>query len=83
MDTHEILNDVMSRHLDLEKVLKLDDSQRSTVISLFSTLMEELKTDLNRGFQYNDVTISLVYNTLVESGYLVTRRERNLNTLVD
>lgn len=83
MDIHEIINDVLNKHLDLEKVLKLDESQRSIVLSLFNTLMEELKTDSNRGFQYNYSTMSLVYNNLVESGYLVTRRERNLNTLVD
>lgn len=83
MELHEILSDLTNRHFDINKVINLEESKRDIVINLFNQLMDELKIDpLN--FQHtNQMKIQVLYNTLVESGYLVTRREKNLNNLID
>ena len=83
MSAYEIHQEIQNRQLDLDKLLKLDESQRNTVIHLFDRLLTEFKTDPNYPHPYDDISISVLYNTLVEGGYLVTRREKNLNQLVD
>lgn len=80
MCTYEIYQEIQNRQLDLDKLLKLDESQRNTVIHLFDRLLTEFKTDPNYP---HDVSIYVLYNTLVECGYLVIRREKNLNQLAD
>ena len=83
MTSHEIYSDIQSKQLDLDKLLKLDESQRNTVIHLFDRLMNEFRVDYHNPVPYDEVSVSVLYNTLVDSGYLVTRREKNLNELVD
>lgn len=80
METHLILEDIAKRHLDIDKIMKLDESQRNFINSIFEKLLVEISGNING---YNNITISLLYNTLIEGDYLVTRREKNLNILVD
>lgn len=85
MKLEDILGDLEKSTLDIDKLIGLDESQRNFVIHLFSEMMLEISNlyDYKRGLQPNTCKVSLIYRSLVESGYLVTRREKNLNELVD
>lgn len=84
MDVHDIVVELEKRTLDIDKMISLDESQRNFVTSLFNELLLEISNlyDYTRGLQPNTCKVSLIYRSLVESGYLVTRREKNLNELV-
>lgn len=75
MDAHDIVVELENRTLNIHKMIGLDESQRNFVTSLFSELLLEVSNlyDYTRGIQPNPCKISLIYRSLVESGYLTTR----------
>lgn len=84
MEIHDILIDLEKRTLDIDKIISLEKSQRNFVASLFNELLLEISKlyDHTRTQQANECKISIIYRSLAESGYLVTRREKNLNQFV-
>jgi len=81
MTLKEISNQLALKQLNLDKVLKLEDGQRMVILSLFDTLMNLFR--MNDGFTPDLVRITMLYNTLVDNDYLVTRRERNIDNILD
>ncbi len=81
MTLKEISNQLALMQLNLDKIFKLDGSQREVILSLFDTLMNLFR--MNDGFSPDLVRITMLYNTLVDNDYLVTRRERNIDNILD
>lgn len=73
------IDEVSQRYLDLSKINILSTEDKSFIYKAFN--------DLSKCFDIagvsNPIGAQLIFNTLVENGYLVTRRETNLNTILD
>lgn len=86
-DWQEIQTELLKRQLDLEKVFKLDDSSKEIVMKMFHDLMDsfsgERGVNLPGGMKIDYMRATVFYNTLIEGEYLVTRREKNLNTVLE
>ena len=79
MEFNVLQDNLLKLQLDIEKVLKLGDVDKGIVMKMFDDLMDSFSTSMNVDY----VRIYVLYNTLVESDYLVTRREKNLNLVLE
>ena len=87
------INDILTElssgkyELDLQKIFKLSDSERNLIITMFSELMDcfygEKGYSLPGGVKIDFIKASILYNTLSSEGYLVTKREKNINNILD
>lgn len=84
--TH-IQNRLSELELDLEKILKLDKNQQKVVLKLFDDLMDcfygERGMSLAGGDKIDYLRAEVLYKTLVNNDYLVTKREKNLNKVLE
>ena len=81
-----IHEDILSRQLDLEKLLSLPKEKADLIIKLFDDLMNSFfqgGMPLPGGVQMDVTRMVVIYNTLVDGGWLVTPRERTLNKLTE
>ena len=82
-----IQTDLLEKQLDIDKIFKLDDSSKEIVMRMFYDLMDsfygERGMNLPGGMKIDYMRASVIYNTLVDGEYLVTRREKNLNTVLE
>jgi hypothetical protein len=83
----DIQNKLSELELDLEKILKLDKNQQKLVLKLFDDLMDcfygERGMSLPGGEKIDYLRAEVLYKTLVNNDYLVTRREKNLNKVLE
>lgn len=83
----EIQNELATKQLDLDKILKLDKSQQKVILKLFDDLMDsfygERGMSLPGGMKIDHLRAQVLYKTLIDGGYLVTRREKNLNEVLE
>jgi hypothetical protein len=87
------INDILTElssgkyELDLKKILKLSESERNLIISMFSELMDcfygERGNSLPGGVKIDLIKASILYNTLLSEEYLITKREKNINNILD
>ena len=87
------INDIVTElsngkyELNLQKIFKLSDSERNFIIMMFSELMDcfygEKGLSLPGGAKIDFIKASILYNTLSNEGYLVTKREKNINNILD
>lgn len=87
MNFFELQADIENRYLDLDKILKLPTSyDKEIILELFKELMDsfygEKGMSLPGGIKIDHIRATVVYNTLVEGGYLVTKREANLERVL-
>ena len=87
MEFFELQAEIESRHLDLDKILKLPSSyDKEIILELFKELMDsfygEKGMNFPGGIRVDFIRATVVYNTLVEGGYLVTKREANLEKVL-
>lgn len=73
--------------LDLEKVLKLEKHQQKLVLRLFDDLMGcfygERGISIPGGERIDYLRAEVLYKTLVNNDYLVSKREKNLNKILE
>lgn len=83
----EIQNNLSVRELNLDKILKLDENQQKLVIKLFDDLMDsfygERGMNLPGGLKIDYLRAEVLYNTLVSGDFLITKREKNLNRVLE
>lgn len=86
------INDILTElsngryELNLQKIFKLSDSERNLIITMFNELMDcfgEKGLSLPGGMKIDFIKASILYNTLNNEGYLVTKREKNINNILD
>lgn len=79
-----IHEDILKRQLDLERLLKLPKNKSDLILKLFDDLMNSFKNGQfspSTGQSMDINRLIILYHTLVDDGWLVTRREKNLNRL--
>lgn len=83
----DIQNELSEKQLDLNKILKLEKHEQKVILKLFDDLMDcfygEKGMSLPGGMKVDYLRAEVLYRTLVESDYLVTRREKNLNEVLE
>lgn len=84
----EILTELNKRHLNIPKILELPEHSQKTVLSLFDKLTKCFSG--NNGLQHapgagkiDYINGKLIFDSLVEHGYLITRREKRLDDILD
>ena len=81
-----IHQDILNRQLDLGKLLLLPKDQSDIILRLFDNLMDSFYKGgpkLPGNIEMDVTRMVVIYNTLIDEGWLVTRREKNLNRLTD
>ena len=87
MNFFELQADIENRYLDLDKILKLPSSHdKEIIMELFKELMDsfygEKGMSLPGGIKIDYMRATVIYNTLIEGGYLVTKREASLEKVL-
>ena len=83
----KIQKEILELELDLEKILKLEKHQQKIVLKLFDDLMGcfygERGISIPGGERIDYLRAEVLYKTLVNSESLVTKREKNLNKVLE
>lgn len=86
MEFFELQDQMMSRELNLEKIFKLSSQDKAIVMSLFNELMDCFYGDKGMNFpdgiKVDFIRANVIYNTLINNDYLVTKRESNLDKVL-
>ena len=83
----DIITEIEKRHLNLPKIFELDEKNQKIVFQLFDKLNKCVSG--NNGVnvpgygRIDKINAKLIYDTLVEYEFLITRREKNINKLLD
>lgn len=87
MEVNEIIENLPKMQINLDKLSKLDNDNRKVIIDFFNSLMNSINgTSGNMfpgGSKYDIIRAYVLYNTLTENEYLITRRESNLNKILE
>jgi hypothetical protein len=82
----ELIEEISKRHLNLPKIFELEEKDQKIVFQLFDKLNKSFNgntgTHIPGGGRFDYINGKLIYDTLVEYDFLVTRREENLNKLL-
>ena len=81
-----IQREILGKQLNLDKLLSLPKDQADIVLKLFNDLMDSFtKGDFQipGGIKMDIVRMVILYNTLSDEGWIITRREKNLNAIID
>ena len=83
----DIESGLLDRQLNLEKIFKMGDSDKEIIMSMFNDLVDsfygERGLNLPGGYKIDYMRASVLYNTLLDNDYLVTRREKNLDNILN
>jgi hypothetical protein len=91
MDTMDkIYENLSDKHLNLDKIMNLSKDDKKIVIDLYNQLHDAINGEsgtfggipLPSNLKVDLIRFNLIYNTLTEYGYLVTRREENLDKIL-
>lgn len=87
MEVSEIIENLPKMQINLDKLSKLDNDNRKVIIDFFNSLMNSLNGSSGNmipgGSKYDIIRAYVLYNTLTENEYLITRRESNLNKILE
>lgn len=87
MKIDELMADIDQRYLDIDKINQLSDIKAKAVMDLYQRLMTAIRDKMTtiNGMPNTGVYLAInsMSNTLVQNGYLVTKREQNLNKVLD
>ncbi len=83
----EILDNLDSRQLNLEKIFKLSSENKDLVMGLYRDLITSINGDkgfsLPGGYKCDIINASIILRTLIDGDYLVTTRESKINKILN
>lgn len=85
----DLLSELKERHLNIPKILELPDHSQKTVLALFDKLTKCFSGNTGIGQfpgssgKIDFINGKLIFNSLVEHGYLITRREKRLDDILE
>lgn len=91
METKEIHDKLIDKQLDLDKIMNLPPEDKKIIMDLYNQMHNSINGEIGT---FGGVTLpgdikidthrfNIIYNTLTEHGYLVTRREKRLNDVLE
>lgn len=87
MKPENIIEELSKRQLDLDKILKLDEAGQRTILQLYDRLTKCFSGNNGQqfpgGIRVDFTNGSTLYNTLVNNGYLITKRQGTLNDILE
>lgn len=82
----DIHKDILEKQINLEKLLLLPKDKSDVILKLFDDLMNSFFKggyQLPGNIEMDIPRMVIIYNTLIDDGWLVTKRENTLNKIVD
>lgn len=87
----KFIEELTTKHLNLDKILNLGPSERETIMQLYYEMHDSINgksgsignMSLPGGVVMDTIKATVIFNTLIEYGYLVTRREENLDKILN
>jgi hypothetical protein len=87
----KIYDNLLDKQLNLTKIMALPKEDKKIIIDLYNQMHDAINGEMGTfgGFALpGDVKVdvlrfNLIYNTLTEYGYLVTRREKRLDDVLE
>ena len=87
MEWNEIVGGISKRQLNLDKIFKLNTDDKKIIMDLFNDLLNSVNGTtgilMTGGMKVDYSRACIIYTTLVNEDYLVTRRELNLEKILD
>lgn len=87
MDTFDIIGQLNDKHLNLPKIFELDEASQNTIFKLFDKLTKCFNGhnghQIPGGARIDTINARLIYDTLVEYDYLITKRNSRLNGILN
>lgn len=77
MPHDNILNEISNSQLNLDKLFTLGDQEKSIIHSLYKELLNEFSDR-----SLNIAKIFSLYNTLKNYDFLITNREKNIDSIL-
>ena len=82
----KIYENLSDKHLNLDKIMNLSKDDKKIIMDLYNQLHDAINGEsgitLPGNVKVDLMRFNLIYNTLTEYGYLVTRREENLDKIL-
>lgn len=77
--------DLMDKILDVEKIFKLPPKDQKIIMDIYNAMLWATDKWSNLGSigTYDVVKFDNSYNTLYDWGYLITRRDKNIDEILD
>lgn len=72
--------------LNIPKISSLGDSEKEIVLNLFYRLtkcFDGSRGNLMGGMKVDQINAEILYNTLIEYDYLIDRREKRINDIIE
>jgi hypothetical protein len=86
MDSTKILDKIVDKQLNLDKIFKLSDSDKTIVLDLFKELFDSFYGEKGMvfagGMKIDYIRSLVIYNTLIDNDYLITKREASLDKVL-
>lgn len=87
----DITRKLEDKILNLDKIMKLNQSDKDYILHLFDKLTNcfngengiSISLPGSGDIRFDYITSDLIYHTLIEYEYLVTRRDKRLNDVLD
>lgn len=86
----KIYDKLLDKHLNLQKIMSLSTEDKKIVMELYKQMHDAINGEsgsfggiaLPGNIKVDLIRFNLIYETLTEYGYLVTRREENLDKIL-
>lgn len=78
--------DLMDKILDVEKIFKLPPKDQKIIMDIYNSMLwatDKWSNNLGHVGTYDVVKFDNSYNTLYDWGYLITRRDKNIDEILD
>lgn len=84
----DIVEEMFKMQLNLDKIFKLPIEDKRIILDLYDKLINSFVSPgfasfPAGGMQFDMISANVMFNTLTENGYLVTRREKNLDEVLE
>jgi hypothetical protein len=86
----KIVEKLSDKHLNLNKIMSLPTEDKKIIMDLYIQMLDAINGEsgvfggvaLPGSLKVDMIRFNIIYNTLTEYGYLVTRREANLDKIL-
>ena len=79
-----IIDEIQNKILDLNKIFNLDENSQKIVMELYKNMLKSIDQGNTRLLSTSSINSLITnYNTLLDWGFLITRREKNIDEILN